>query len=421
MDKVYLLLRNNQQTGPYHLDELVQQNLRPDDLIWTEGKSITWLYPSEYEELKPYVSPPHKLPGDTIASSNEKVSDISASHHTANIRHIYVSLPDKPAPATHPKGEAESLEQQAEALRKRVAAYALAHPPAQTAESQPPAYIPKTVTDLEQDYITWLHRQTRTRRNRAYKKIGVAALIILSLSGGYLLAKDGLITKQTAALTANRSLHSESAQKAKQRTKMVPQSTMIATILPDTTAIADTMTTLPVTNSKTSTHTKQRIATIKIPVPKVPDTQSNNLTDRPPVVLDSNKIIIIKEDKSSAGVTVNSNSLGQKISRLFKKHKHRKEDEKDGHSPVEKADILLTATHNISGATNVKVTLRNRSDETIKTAAVEVRYYNKQNSLIEKKLVHFNNISPHDTAMQVFHSHPSTDHIYYQLLSANSE
>lgn len=49
MEKVYLLLRNNEQTGPYTIEEMLQQQLLPTDLIWIEGKSATWSYPSEID------------------------------------------------------------------------------------------------------------------------------------------------------------------------------------------------------------------------------------------------------------------------------------------------------------------------------------------------------------------------------------
>ena len=39
MHKVYLLLRNNRQTGPYSLDELLKLNLKPFDLVWVDGRS----------------------------------------------------------------------------------------------------------------------------------------------------------------------------------------------------------------------------------------------------------------------------------------------------------------------------------------------------------------------------------------------
>src|ERR1051325_2317847 len=56
MQKIYVLLRNNQQTGPYDLHELVQFDLKPYDLIWIQGKSAGWYYPQEIKALHPYLS-----------------------------------------------------------------------------------------------------------------------------------------------------------------------------------------------------------------------------------------------------------------------------------------------------------------------------------------------------------------------------
>ncbi len=56
MQKVYLLLRNNQQTGPHSFEELLELHLKPYDLIWVEGKSLGWRYPTEIETLKPFFA-----------------------------------------------------------------------------------------------------------------------------------------------------------------------------------------------------------------------------------------------------------------------------------------------------------------------------------------------------------------------------
>ena len=54
MDRAYLLLRNNQQSGPFTIGELLQQQLLPSDMIWIEGKSTAWTYLSELE-LIPFI------------------------------------------------------------------------------------------------------------------------------------------------------------------------------------------------------------------------------------------------------------------------------------------------------------------------------------------------------------------------------
>lgn len=56
MERVYLLLRNNNETGPFTIGELLQQHLNSTDMIWIEGKSKAWTYLSELE-LTPFVAP----------------------------------------------------------------------------------------------------------------------------------------------------------------------------------------------------------------------------------------------------------------------------------------------------------------------------------------------------------------------------
>ncbi|MEJ7911509.1 MAG: hypothetical protein WKF70_00035 [Chitinophagaceae bacterium] len=42
MERIYLLLRDNIEQGPFTLSELAEQSLRPSDLIWIKGKSRFW-------------------------------------------------------------------------------------------------------------------------------------------------------------------------------------------------------------------------------------------------------------------------------------------------------------------------------------------------------------------------------------------
>jgi hypothetical protein len=49
--KRYLLLRENQESGPYSVEDLSRKGLLSYDLIWEEGKSLQWMYPYEIPEL----------------------------------------------------------------------------------------------------------------------------------------------------------------------------------------------------------------------------------------------------------------------------------------------------------------------------------------------------------------------------------
>jgi hypothetical protein len=60
----YLLLRNNKESGPYSLSDLVSLGLKPYDLVWANGKSAAWRYPSELPELRQYAPPVEEQPFD---------------------------------------------------------------------------------------------------------------------------------------------------------------------------------------------------------------------------------------------------------------------------------------------------------------------------------------------------------------------
>ena len=75
MKKVYLLLRNNQQRGPFTFDELVKQGLKPTDLVWEEGRSHAWCYPSELPEFKTVADPAIQKP-PTVPTSPSAPDEI---------------------------------------------------------------------------------------------------------------------------------------------------------------------------------------------------------------------------------------------------------------------------------------------------------------------------------------------------------
>ena len=51
MQPIYFLLRENQESGPYTIDELLLQRLTSTDLVWVQGRTNAWCHPSELEEF----------------------------------------------------------------------------------------------------------------------------------------------------------------------------------------------------------------------------------------------------------------------------------------------------------------------------------------------------------------------------------
>jgi hypothetical protein len=73
MDKVYLLLRDNQQTGPFTIGELLQQQLLPTDMLWIEGRSTAWAYLSEME-LQPSINKAIEARTETVADPSKRTT-----------------------------------------------------------------------------------------------------------------------------------------------------------------------------------------------------------------------------------------------------------------------------------------------------------------------------------------------------------
>ncbi|GAO45632.1 hypothetical protein [Flavihumibacter petaseus] len=78
----YRLLRNNKESGPFSWQDLVDIPLRAYDLVWVEGKSISWKYPSELDELRPFAPPapddlyvqfhtPSQTPGSNVSTTTQ--------------------------------------------------------------------------------------------------------------------------------------------------------------------------------------------------------------------------------------------------------------------------------------------------------------------------------------------------------------
>ncbi len=78
---MYLLLRNNKQSGPYSLEELKSMGLKAYDLVWLEGKSAAWRYPCEIEDLKSFAPQVEEQPFDRFYKKTPaSVANVSSAN-----------------------------------------------------------------------------------------------------------------------------------------------------------------------------------------------------------------------------------------------------------------------------------------------------------------------------------------------------
>jgi hypothetical protein len=97
----YRLLRSNKESGPYTMNDLVALGLKPYDLVWVDGRSAAWRYPSEITELKDYAPAVeeqpydrfYKKPSEAEPSTKEPVTSISPdkTYQPATINESFVN------------------------------------------------------------------------------------------------------------------------------------------------------------------------------------------------------------------------------------------------------------------------------------------------------------------------------------------
>jgi hypothetical protein len=85
---MYLLLRNNKQSGPYSVEDLKSMGLKAYDLVWLEGKSAAWRYPCEMEELSAFAPPVEEQPFDRfykkpVATAKPATEPVAATRSMA--------------------------------------------------------------------------------------------------------------------------------------------------------------------------------------------------------------------------------------------------------------------------------------------------------------------------------------------------
>jgi hypothetical protein len=132
-----------------------------------------------------------------------------------------------------------------------------------------------------------------------------------------------------------------------------------------------------------------------------------------PVVLEEPRPATNRQStKRSEETTVNKNTPAPPV--------QSKEEENKEASPLASLADLVDLTSNapdswMMGVTGLKITLKNRSNSIIQTAAVNVFYYDDNNRLLEKKMIYFSNVPPKGKLTLPAPDHKFADHVEFKL------
>ncbi|MEO8116233.1 MAG: hypothetical protein ABI653_01215 [Bacteroidota bacterium] len=95
----YQLLRDNKESGPFTASALIEKGLKPYDLIWAKGKTASWQYPSEVNELKAFAPIVEEQPFDRFYKKPQLkvVTEVPVYNEPqAEIEVTAIELPEKP-------------------------------------------------------------------------------------------------------------------------------------------------------------------------------------------------------------------------------------------------------------------------------------------------------------------------------------
>lgn len=87
----YRLLRDNKETGPYSEEEMIAKGFKPYDLLWADGKSAGWQYPSEIIAFKKYAPIIEEQPYDRFYK--KQTPQKSTATEDRYINRSYTPLP----------------------------------------------------------------------------------------------------------------------------------------------------------------------------------------------------------------------------------------------------------------------------------------------------------------------------------------
>jgi len=405
MHKPYSLLRNNKQSGPYSLEELLLLNLKPFDLVWVEGKSGGWSYPTEIDALKQHVEEaPEKEEKKVVAekkddfvATEKKITSThpissadepvrakkTASAPPKKANYIYIKLPagikvseTSNAPMTSvEESPEEKLERKAQALREKIQAFTESKNQPKIDNELDTKYA-RSLDDIKEEYTSWLHNQKQKKKFISKKSLLVISCIAFLFFGGYFI----LIQFQNKKITPEAIM---SAQKIKVSPPIFEKTNKMKIVSKP-----------KETNKKTLPQSSQKIKVSKSSSLPSKNYTPTNSPDKIDSYIDSLKVAGETQQSKDAIIyeLTASQPDGSRQKTMREANKSTAENSKNETTATPFAELIKLSESTSSGTPHLS--LYNNSNKHINFVAIDVFYYKANKKLLQKKTLYFNNISP---------------------------
>ena len=426
MSKIYLLLRNNRQTGPFSTEELLEQQLKPNDLVWVEGRSAGWMHPAEIEALKPFLkfeAAPKPAPAKRTGKLQPK--------------HVFVSLPPERPQAPTSEVQAEDLEEKAERLRQRAVAYQN-----QVPSNQLETKYAQEIGDLEENYTGWIYEQSMRRKKQARKKRMIAAsatAALLALAAFVMYPISG--EEKAATIATVPALNEQQAQQVPAQQPLqtseeqhynYEESAGAEKLAKRTPPVRDAVPPSSLPGEK-QTATKQQVsATPSLPAENHPDVSPVERTDeqRAEETAQPGKkgfgrlFNVFKKDRNNPGPQEGGTATAPRQGERKAQQRAGEQQSQSETVTIQPGDVDLKITGKteewMMGVVGQKITLTNKSTAAIQSALVELSYYSEDNRLLDKKKISFGNIAPRRAGTQPIPDHRLASTVSFELISATA-
>lgn len=415
----YLLLRSNKETGPHTLDDLINSGLRPYDLVWVQGRSAAWRYPSEIEELKPYAPVVEEQPFDRFFKKNSEekkedtilkneipvakeekaaIREIPVVHQTINIEEKYEKyIPKKSVAVTLPAQKKIVVQKP---IIEETIPPAPPTPTITVTENPAAAQIKysQPLDEIKEMYVKTLQeRKTRiARKGFVTKNLKRAAvfvgLIAIGLLAGFIIkwdsGKKNEISQQTNPVSP--AINSEP-----------DQSTSSQEIKEENNTAAETNIDEQNREDKSPDHTN-----VSNEVPEQKDQTSTNtkkqpLTNKP----EKKKEELIEKVSPSP---VETNLLSGERTRALRNDNGKVANTDD--APIPKAvkkssgleNLVSVSSNNykivaFGGIRNLELTVTNESKYTLDKVTVKLEYLKPSLEPLKTENINFHSIAPNET------------------------
>ena len=425
------------------------------------GRSAAWQYPGEIPALQPYVAqtPKPEVPYQPINTAAmegpaEPVRDVPSNITGTTARNVFVSMPKYNSPQFHHTSEFKPATASATSdisLQKPVFAIPEDRIYDETAAAQPV----KPVYAHDDTIATWNVKPAIKRKpSISMKDFCIVLLLGAVIGGGYYLLSRPSIVQRSAPASRNEAVVAESHPENPVTAVKTESQSKNTGVVPE--PVAENKNSEPLQASGKKTVRKPPIES-STPVLSTEEIRSN----KPLPVSEATKDPATETAKAPAGHSTErapvekKKKLREVIKNIFTGKKAKTEEPKNNTVVLEEPrpatdrkaarraddppassntthdealpladmmDISSNAPDNwMMGVSGLKITIRNRSQVVIQTAAVDVLYYDANNRLLGKKMVFFNHIPSRGKLTMAAPDDKWADHVDLKLSAVSAK